>query len=440
VYLPLEVFTREYLGKLSLAMNLVENEEEVIIGYNHLVRSHALESEKPAVYYEIKGKSKKEMGHLAKLREKEICLVGQDEEAGISYLNFSDFEVLRPEVNGTKPFEAFFAWGEEDFAAYNKELQLESVLQTGSPRTVHWGSNGTNFYAEQIDSIQNEFGEFVLLVSNLGSRNNIWTEKEMKKYARNSGYEFSYDEAAKDRMRWEEDAFDATLKIIDAIIESTQKQIVLRPHPNENSTVWNSIFENNPRISIVKSGDSVPYIMAAKQVIHAGSTVGLESLLCGTSTISFQNLIGAENVPMTSNVFSKNLGSINELTTFLNNDDKFIPRMEFYDLAKKKMTTFNDSRVLAQQAQVINAVKFDKKIVIQPEIMSRSDALKKSRLYQRLKYGKSSYLEIHRNKRPVIDIKKITTDANKILDQFKSSYQVQIRELGESTFSIRRCG
>jgi surface carbohydrate biosynthesis protein len=421
-------------------MKLIENEEEVIIGYNHLVRSHALESEKPAVYYEIKGKSKKEMGHLAKLRDKETCLVGQDEEAGISYLNFSDFEVLRPEVNGIQPFEAFFAWGQEDLAAYNKELKLESVLQTGSPRTVHWGSNGANFYSQQINSIKNEFGEFVLLVSNLGSRNNIWTEKEMMKYAKNSGYGSSYDEAAKDRMRWEEDAFDATLKIIDAIIESTQMKIVLRPHPNENSAVWNNIFQNNPRISIVKSGDSVPYIMAAKQVIHAGSTVGLESLLCGTSTISFQNLIGTENVLMTSNKFSKNLGSINELTTFLNNDDQFIPEIEFYDVAKKKMTKINDSTVLAQQAQVINSVKFNKNITIQPEIMSKSDFIKKSRLYQRLKYGKSSYLEIHRNKRPFIDIKKITIDANKLLDQFNSSYQVQIRELGESTFSIRRCG
>ena len=262
----------------------------------------------------------------------------------------------------------------------------------------------------------------------------------MKKYARNSGYELSYDEAAKERMHWEEEAFRTTLKVVDAIIESTESQIVLRPHPNENPYVWEDIFRDNPRISIVKYGDSLPFIFASKHVIHSGSTVGLESLLCGISTISFQNLIRNDAVPMTANQFSRNVNSIDELKTFLRSNSLFRPESTFYEIAQRKLTKFNDATVLDEISEIIHDTKFDKRIAIQLDKLSNSDRVKKSRLYQRLVYGKSSYLEIHRNKRPIISIDKISKDANKLLEQFRYDYEVQIKELGESTFSIRRIG
>lgn len=439
IYLPLEVFTREYLGKLSLAIKLLQHEREVVIGYNHLVRAHALESDQDSVFYEIKGKSQKDMGHLAQLRKKGICLVGQDEEAGISYLNFSDFEVLRPEVQGVMHFESFFAWGEEDFNAYNRNQKLDSVIKTGSPRTVHWGSHGAQFYQENILRIREQFGEFVLLVSNLGSRNNIWTEKEMQKYARNSGYENSYDLAAKNRMLWEEKAFQSTLRIIDTILESTKMHIVIRPHPNENITAWKEYLQGNPRITISKSGDSIPNILASKQVIHSGSTVGLEALLCGVPTISFENLIASNSgVPMTSNEFSLKINSMDELISYLHSGRCAAPEQDFFEVMKKKLTKYDDVTVLDNQVQIIHEINFNKKIRIPLENKSPLDKIMRSRIYQRLKYGKSSYLEIHRNKRPIILLEKIKKDSHKLLNQFEIEHGVKITELGESTFSIKR--
>lgn len=438
IFLPLEIFAREYLGKLALAVKLAEHEREVVIGYNHLVRTLALECKQPAVFYEIKGKSQKDMGHLAKLRQKGICLVGQDEEAGISYVNFQDFEVLRPEVNGLKPFESFFAWGKDDLEAYSRTQDTNSILQTGSPRTAFWGTNGAEFYEDQIKSLRNTHGNYVLVVSNLGSRNNIWSPKEMKKYARNSGYGKSYERAAENRIHWEAFAFEATLKLMTAIQESTNLNILFRPHPSEDLQVWRELFANSPNVKVSKSGDSIPHILAAAHVVHAGSTVGLESLLCGTSTISFQNLIGQTDVPMTSNLYSKKIDTIPELIKCLQSNVKMGPEQGFAEMIDSKLTKVNDFSVLDEQAKAIHNLRFNSRIKVLPEDSSLVNLIHKNRIFQRLRYGKSSYAEVHKNKRPVIQKEKIVSDIEKLLNQFGTNYELETKVLGESTFSLKR--
>ncbi len=438
IFLPLEIFAREYLGKLALAVRLAEHEEEIVIGYNHLVRTLALECTQPAVFYEIKGKSQKDMAHLGMLRQRGVCLIGQDEEAGISYVNFEDFQALRPEVSGLNPFEKFFAWGEDDYQAYSRYQDPKSILRTGSPRSVFWGTNGQEFYKEKIDSLRNEFGDFVLVVSNLGSRNNIWSHKEMKKYARNSGYGKNYDQAARNRIHWEEFAFQTTLRVMSEIQESTSLNILFRPHPSENLHVWTDLFAKFNNVTVSKSGDSIPHILAATHVVHAGSTVGLESLLCESSTISFQNLVGKTDVPMTSNLYSKQVDSFSELVTHLQSYSKLGPEKGFLELMNRKLTKFNDLSILDHQVRAIHDVTFNSSIQIQNEHRSPIDAIQKNRVFQRLRYGKSSYAEIHRNKRPLISINKIDGDTRKLLALFGSDYVLEIKELGESTFSIRR--
>jgi hypothetical protein len=125
----MEVFAREYLGKLALSVELMRNDFEVVIGHNHLVRSLALDSKKESIFYEIKGESSANMPHLLALKKNGICIVGQDEEAGISYSNFTDFIKFRPEVNNIDKFDSFFLWGEDDLSFYRTKSQNSHLLQ-----------------------------------------------------------------------------------------------------------------------------------------------------------------------------------------------------------------------------------------------------------------------------------------------------------------------
>lgn len=380
------------------------------------------------------------MEHLKKLRANRIPLIGQDEEAGISYLNFEDYVKLRPEVYGTSIFEKFFAWGVPDFEKFKESTPENQIMITGSPRSFFWGKYGKEYYANQISNLQEKYGDYVLLVSNLGSKNNIWTKLEMKKYSRNSGYDTNYDMAANIRYDWEENAFAVTLTIIKRILEDSNLRIVLRPHPNENEEIWREIFERNPRVIISKTGDSLPHLFAAKHVLHAGSTVGIESLLTGQSTLSFHKLIGNPGVPMTANHYSASPENLDQLINMVSTDKEFKSLDGFKEVVENKLTRYDDIKVLQDQANQIKNVEFIEDLIY-PET-SRTKKLqinlKQNRYFQRLIYGKSSYLEIHKNKRPRIYLQDAQNHVSKLVKIMKIDSFMTVEELGESTFRISK--
>ena len=178
IFLPLEVFTREYLGKLALSVELLRSNFEVVIGHNHTVRAIALESKKESVYYEIKGESNLNMPHLSELKKKSICLVGQDEEAGISYSNFDDFRKFRPEVENIQKFDQFFLWGEDDLSFYRTSSNKTNLIATGSPRSIFWGDFGTKFYEAKELRDKRIKGKYLLIITNFGAINPLGDKRE----------------------------------------------------------------------------------------------------------------------------------------------------------------------------------------------------------------------------------------------------------------------
>jgi len=438
VYLPLETFTREYLGKLALGLYLVEKDCAVVIGYNHLVRSFAINSEKGNIYYETKGKSPKGMEHLGELRRKNIALVGQDEEAGISFLEFEDYARQRPEITGTNYFEQFYSWGEPDFRLAKGSTSKSNILKTGSPRSVFWGEIGRRYYIEQINHYQTLYGDFIFLVSNFGGQNRIWSPKEDKKHNSVWGYskEIEIDQAK--RLAWEAQAFKSAATLVRQILEHTKYKIVIRPHPGENPLPWVNLFSKSPRVIVSKEGDSLPHLFASKHVIHAGSTVGLESLLCQQSTISFQNLIGLSDFPMTANYYSVRPADLSHLLNLISEDKSYLAVNNFEFDIREKLTTYDDVSVLTSQSKAIGDLEFDSTIQFENARKTLKDQILSNRYYSRLRYGKSSYTQIHENKRPRMSLLKVQKDIKSLVRILELDIAVSAKELGESTFALTK--
>jgi surface carbohydrate biosynthesis protein len=442
VYLPMEIFHREYPGKLALALALVEMGNKVHIGYNHFIRNMALESNRGGVYFEIKGKSPKGMDYLSKIRERGVLLVGQDEEAGISYLNFNDFVLNRPEVSGVGFMDKFFAWGLDDFEYYSSHFNGQSeIKQTGSARSLFWGESGKKFYQDEIQVTQNTFGKYILIITNLASRNNLMSKRQMKKFTSNAGYGKDFYKAYSKRQTWENLAYPRIVELINRVTRDTNLKVILRPHPSEDVVQWNSEFANNKKVIISKIGNVAPLIFAADHVIHAGSTVGLEAMLSGISTISYQDIVAYEDYPMTANYYSSKASSITNLVDMLNSNESYLPLAGFANVISNKLTAANNMTLVREMASAINSSQAKSRNYSQEKDLTLTEVRKESflhRMVDRVQYGKSAYSDIHSHKRPKLSTVQVTKDFHRLSRIIDSNLEVGISEIGESSFTISK--
>ena len=433
VYLPMEIFNREYWGKLALASKLAEMGNQVTIGHNHAVRREALQSLGPSVFYETKGKLPKTMEHLELLRARGVKLVGQDEEAGISFSKYADFRKWRPEVEGVGFFDAFFAWGQEDHQEFLKFGDQTTIFRTGSPRTLFWGEFGRKFFSTEISNMEQRYGSYVLVITNTTSKNSIVTKRQTRGMMREMNYDSSYFKLLRGREIWEEDAYAVTLQTINRILEESDLNVLIRPHPVEDETAWRNIYSGNNRVHVNKAGGGTPMVLGAKGVVHAGSTLGLESIFHGKNTISLCKLIGAAESQMSANEFSTNIENLNQLVPVLLSDKKIHPQQSEM---QRLVTTWSNPDVLSLQASIM--LQEHKKTTLSQHFSAKESRQNStlSLILRRLKYGKSPTQSLHANKRPVIHHNTIVRDFHNLQEHLNYVQKTNISQIAESTFRI----
>jgi hypothetical protein len=65
--------------------------------------------------------------------------------------------------------------------------------------------------------------------------------------------------------------------------------IVVRPHPSENQQIYHDIAAQCQRVKVANKGNVIPWLLAAKTMIHNGCTTGLEAYALGAPAISYLN-------------------------------------------------------------------------------------------------------------------------------------------------------
>ncbi len=64
-------------------------------------------------------------------------------------------------------------------------------------------------------------------------------------------------------------------------------RIVLRPHPSENHEAWRQILAGCPQVDVVHEGNVVPWLMAARVLLHNGCTTAVEASVLETPAVSY---------------------------------------------------------------------------------------------------------------------------------------------------------
>lgn len=436
VYLPMEIFTREFHGKLLLAIKLASMGHTVEIGDNHIIKSRAISTSSPAVYFEIKGQSHKGMEYLEILRKQNKKIIAQDEEAGISYLNFKDFAEIRPETNGIQVYDKYFCWGLDDYDFLKNKRELSNLYTVGSPRATLWTHSAREIFLPEIERIREDCGEFTLIISNLAGIANLMNKKQMRNMTDSRGYDSKFWNAYKKRLHWEDLALGTTTDIVNHLAKF--KKIIFRPHPSESKQVWEQEFRNNPNVSVVKTGHTSEWIHASHEVIHSGSTAAIEAFLIGIPTYTFQDLIGYEDYPMTANKIG---GSV------LRNGNEFFLRQpnlfeinQNQQLISRKIYKPGLIEPLEQMAEAISAfsnLNFTQGELInfQPEFGDRNKLRKMTKV---IRYGRSSAELLQLEKRPEITLLEFKSAVDRMCKYLKIENNLNINQVGLSSFRLIR--
>jgi surface carbohydrate biosynthesis protein len=438
IYLPMEIYSREYLGKLALTLEFLKRNLIVYLGANHAIRAIAMGAVAGGIFFETKGMTPSGMNHLASLKNSGLILVGQDEEAGISFKSFESFAKFRPEIHGLEIFDKFFTWGQDDQMYISSLTPGANLVRTGSAKSLFWGSFGEKFYADEAQILQENIGDYVLIISNLSMKNKLISKKQMNRYLYKSGYKKDEYDFTK-REIWEELAFKKIIEIVETISKKTSFKVVLRPHPSEDVEPWNKLFQHNANVKVSKKGNIVATILGARHVLHAGSTAGLESLLLGKSTLSYQNLVGFEDEEMFANTYSQSLNSLEDLVMKLNSGDSFPPLPGFLEIARRKLSCFGEYGVIENQvSEILEIVErtSNSNLIEMGGDLKKTGTLK--RVIERIRFGKSNFEKLSSNKRPQISSSDLEFDLKKLQKLLSYEFHVEIHQLADSTFRIER--
>lgn len=295
IYIRIEVFRREFEGRLWLAMVAAERGHRVLLGklrHRDFVGS-APDLFPPGVFHDKSLTPRpSRFAFQTGLAERGFVLTSQDEEHGLTLEDMVRFLSRRFSAESLQNARASFAWGPQEVRELKSlfPLQADQVIETGSPRVDLWrpdlayrGSAGA-LAAEGIEA------GFVLIASSLSpfGVNPTWMAVGDARGAYFNGLEDAREfEIYRRRGQAYFFIADFIHAIRSAALALPHMTFVIRPHPFEDVRAWPVAIGPVPNVRVVASGSISPWIQHAKALVHNGSTTAIEAAVRGVPVIAF---------------------------------------------------------------------------------------------------------------------------------------------------------
>lgn len=290
--LPVENQVREFDAKLLLACVAAENGVRAFVGCHARIgeRMHAF----PRSVYVAKAVSPGSMKLFRIVQQLGHGLAAWDEEA-LVYMSPSFYlrRKVSPESLG-KP-ATLFAWGEDNAEIWRNAQGYRSqpLHVTGNPRGDLLRADIRGFHQPEADALRRRFGDFVLINSNFGGLNLFFSELNKPRLERMQGGTVpedkvgTWEDPEMIRFRWL--LFEKFQQMLPCLARRMpERRFVFRPHPSENSEIWQKIASGLPNVEVACEGGIVPWLLSASAVIQNGCTTGLESFLLGRPVIAYK--------------------------------------------------------------------------------------------------------------------------------------------------------
>lgn len=293
--IPVENQVRELDAKLLLSCIAAERGFPVIIGSRAYLHFQAA-SVPRGVYLA------KSMRSQSKLMFKILRQLGHEivawEEEALVHPPADTYFTLRLSPVTIKMVSHIFAWGPENVELLRQYPHLPATLPihtTGNPRGDMLRTEIRPYFDTEVQQLRRSHGDFILINTNFSDVNPFIPDVGLflpaspgkKPKFGQAGKGMSYEFAAGLRDH-KQAIMDEFIKLIPALAQAFPKlTLVVRPHPSENLDIYNALAAKYHRIKIINTGNVLPWLLAAKVMVHNGCTTGLEAYAMRVPSVSY---------------------------------------------------------------------------------------------------------------------------------------------------------
>ncbi len=295
--IPVENQVRELDPKLLLACVAAERGFSSVIGSRREMEFNI--DAFPRSIYLSKSMTIRSLLFFQVAQHFEIEIATWDEEA-LVHLPPETYFSRRLDPRAIKYVSHLFAWGEDNARLWRQYPHLSAAIPihvTGNPRSDMLRPELQPFYQKQVEEFKAQYGDFILVNTNFNHVNAFGPDLNLFEPAKNSGQKARFGRAARGMSRvyaeglrdHKQTVFKDFQQIIPRLAQAfPENAIVVRPHPTENHEVYRHIADRSQRVYVTNEGNVVPWLLAAKAVIHNGCTTGVEAYVTGTPAISYR--------------------------------------------------------------------------------------------------------------------------------------------------------
>lgn len=190
--------------------------------------------------------------------------------------------------------DLILAWGDDQAAQVAKRSPANGgkIVVSGSQRWDLLRSQGLQFYGRRVSALREIFGDFLLFNSNFTLASNVNTFDAVLKTMISNGT-LNPDDA--DQLAWLERRRDYQAACMTALREGIRelagvypdRNILIRPHPAEESGPWHEAFEKLNNVHVVRLGSPEPWILASRLLIVSGCTTGMQAITMGQPVVTY---------------------------------------------------------------------------------------------------------------------------------------------------------
>ncbi len=314
--LPAEIISRELDARLLQGVLALRRGWRVIVGSKALISRGIWRL--PASLYLCQTLTHKRLTTLKLLTRLGHVSYGWDEE-GLIYLDRDVYLMRRVSSDTLSHLAGVIAWGGQsaDDLNYRAKTVNLSARPLGNPRFDLLRPELRGLYAKEAEEIRRVHGDFVLINTNFSSQNPVISLHDLPKRALSDKNQPISNEPARFAGFTEhrKKLFDLFLKDLPKFTSlNSDLKFIVRPHPAEDIAIWAGVFRGKSNVQVVRDGSSIPWLIAAKALVHNGCTTAVEAAMIGHTAIAYCPELSLDNESGLPNPASYRVFTIEDLS------------------------------------------------------------------------------------------------------------------------------
>lgn len=314
--IPIEIAVRELDAKIWLALNLIKDGHDVVLGRDgpHFYNVDLFEPDVMIMFGAFNHKKKRDL--ISMYQSSGISVIHLDSEGGLFKDNESYKNRVCPEP--AQSVDWVYSWGPKPASIVSTcRSDTKTIKTTGHPTFDLLQKPLRNIYVKPSEDLVEKYGDYILYNTNFAHANRRTKNKKI----------INTDiENINNRTDWQAYLFGKFTESIPNILEEHDGlSVVIRPHPEENTTPYEQLFSEQKSVHVNKNLSVRPWIQGAKAVVHNGCTTGIEAALMDKPVIAYRPRNSEFEFSLANSV-SKDAESVEELIALIElaqDPDKF---------------------------------------------------------------------------------------------------------------------